>query len=78
MEVPSHTSRFVDFNSALGFNAAKDLPVDFDFAHFDIGVHHRVLTNNQDIIGGNRAVEITVNTKRADKFQLAGQTGFLV
>src|SRR5688572_4295449 len=39
-DVAANAAGRKDFNTGFGFNVAEDLPVNYDFACFDVSVHH--------------------------------------
>jgi hypothetical protein len=72
VDIAADASAGEDFDTILRLDSAEKLTVNFDFAHFDVGMHDRMLADDEIIVGGNGTLEVAVNAQRAGKLQFTG------
>jgi hypothetical protein len=78
MDIAANTTARENFDAAGRFNAAEELPMDFDFSYLDVGVHDGMFANHKRIIRRNRTLKIPVDAKASGEFEFAGYIGALV
>lgn len=66
-----------DFNSPDALDIAVYLPADLNFSRLDIGLYRRQLANDQNIVCGNRPVEIPVQMQLPCKTEVSRESSSL-
>src|SRR5262245_48151489 len=71
MNVAPHSATGENLDTRLGFDAAEELAVYFNFPDFDIGMNNGMFTDGQIVTSRNRSLKVAVDAKRAGEFECA-------
>src|SRR5436190_7118414 len=75
LEISAKAARGGDLRAPLRFNITVDLAMNFDFTHFDIGVHDGVFADDERIAAGDGSMEIAIDPEGIGELQLTRDIG---